>query len=484
MGAFIDARTVPSGTVVRADLAIVGGGPAAITLAMALAATRLKIVILESGGFGPETPNQALNRGTTSGLGYPPLDHSRARYFGGGSNHWGGACLAFDAQDFADWPISLQTLESYYPKAFALCDAGAPFRDAGQGTPHLALASGGLATGWFQYSRARAGRPTHFGDRYAAELKRSPRLQIYLQATVTRLGLDGYGRRVRDLDVQTFNGRRFTVKPRATVIATGAIETARLMLASSDVMRKGVGNYHGLVGRYFADHAVPRDGATLALFDGAVPPALLEKQAIRGTAVRAALFATPAWRKKTGQASCLTLENSVDVDAFGKAAIAATAEALGTNSRHAAIHTLGGHIELSPDKNRRVRLADQRDAFGMPRAHVEMTIAPSDFSQFRLTLKELGRQFLAARSGILKLNYKAPEDWLANLDWANHHMGTTRMSADAKSGVVNANLKVHGIANLYVAGAAVFPRYGIAEPLVNILALTLRLADHLKGKLK
>ena len=59
-------------------------------------------------------------------------------------------------------------------------------------------------------------------------------------------------------------------------------------------------------------------------------------------------------------------------------------------------------------------------------------------------------------------------------------MGTTRMSADPKTGVVDADSKVHDIANLYIAGSSVFPTYGSSNPTLNLVALTLRLADHLK----
>jgi len=85
---------------------------------------------------------------------------------------------------------------------------------------------------------------------------------------------------------------------------------------------------------------------------------------------------------------------------------------------------------------------------------------------------------------MLKLNLRARQDWLDNMDWGNHHMGTTRISADPRNGVVDANLKVHGMANLFVAGSSVFPTYGAANPTVNLLSLALRLADHLKGTLR
>jgi choline dehydrogenase-like flavoprotein len=64
--------------------------------------------------------------------------------------------------------------------------------------------------------------------------------------------------------------------------------------------------------------------------------------------------------------------------------------------------------------------------------------------------------------------------------WSWHHMGTTRMADDPRRGVVDVACRVHGIRNLYVAGSSVFPTSGFASPTLTIVALALRLADHLK----
>ena len=81
---------------------------------------------------------------------------------------------------------------------------------------------------------------------------------------------------------------------------------------------------------------------------------------------------------------------------------------------------------------------------------------------------------------MIRLSYDSRAQWLAAMDWGNHHMGTTRMSADPKSGVVDANSMVHGIGNLFVAGSSVFTTYGSSNPTLNLVALTLKLGDHLK----
>ena len=141
-------------------------------------------------------------------------------------------------------------------------------------------------------------------------------------------------------------------------------------------------------------------------------------------------------------------------------------------------------MELVPDPDRRLSLTRARDPLGMQRLHLSMTVSDSDFMHYRLTLAELGRQLLGAGLGMIRLDRKQRDEWLEVLDWGNHHMGTTRMSDDPRSGVVDPNLKVHGISNLFVAGSSTFPTYGSSNPTLNLVALTLRLADHLQGRFR
>jgi choline dehydrogenase-like flavoprotein len=201
-----------------------------------------------------------------------------------------------------------------------------------------------------------------------------------------------------------------------------------------------------------------------------------------GPIVRAALSPNAAFARAKGVVGSLTtVENPVKLDELGTAAVVATAEALGVDASNARAFTLGCGMELAPDPDRRLTLTDQRDPLGMPRLKLDMHVSESDFAHYRLTLAELGRQLLAARSGMLRLNYGAGEPIkMAAMDWGNHHMGTTRMSDDPKSGVVDAQGQVYGVGNLYVAGSSVFPTYGSSNPTMNLLALTLRLGDHLK----
>ncbi|HYS45330.1 MAG TPA: GMC family oxidoreductase [Rhizomicrobium sp.] len=499
MTAFIDARTLPAATVLEPDLAIIGGGPAGISLALALADTKLNILLLESGGMNFDPANQKMYSGAEAGVRYTALDAGRLRFLGGSSNHWGGYCRPLDEADFAardwvphsGWPITRKALEPYFQKAQALCEAGPWIYDKGnkaQESPLLPLGKGGLYTSWFQFSKTRDSvLPTYFGHRYEQDLKRARNITPTVHANVIAIRLAANGRTVERLELATLNSsggttNHFTVKPRMVVLATGAMENARLLLASNDVMGNGIGNQNDLVGRFFADHPIPRDVATMVVFGGPLAPCYGSNVTLANGAIMRAAFSPTAGflTAKNVAGSLTTVENPIELDDTGKAAVITTAIALGVDASNAKAYSMGCGMELAPDPDRRLQLTGEKDALGLPRLKLDMRIADSDFALYRQTLVELGRQLLASKAGLLRLNYSHREQWLSAMDWGNHHLGTTRMSDDPKQGVVDADGLVHGVNNLYVAGSSVFPTYGSSNPTLNLIALTLRLGEHLK----
>lgn len=499
MNTFPDARGIPSGTVLDTDIAIIGGGPTGITLALALAGARFRVTILESGGMVFDAATQALYAGPEDGVRYLPLDASRLRYLGGSTNHWGGWCRPLDKIDFekrdwlpySGWPFTRAALEPYYARAQQMVEAGSFVYDdaakfaAALGTP-LALGKGGIGTTYFQFSKMRGSvLPTHFGERYAEELKRISNLRLLTHANVTGLRVSADAKTLQHIDVATLAGNRFTLKTKFAVLGAGGIENARLLLASNAIATAGIGNANGLVGRFFADHPIPGNNATMVLFDGQIAPSYLNTIDAGDGHFRAALAPDEQFKRARHLLGALiTVDGGTKLDALGSAAVATTAEAMGVSRHGARAFTLGCGLEPRPDPDRRITLTSQRDALGMPRSKLTMTISDADFSGYRETLKELGRQLLASRLGMLQIHHSTHTGWLSALDWGNHHMGTARMHLDPKQGVVDADLLVHGMSNLYVAGSSAFPTYGVSNPTMNLVALTLRLANHLKGKFR
>jgi choline dehydrogenase-like flavoprotein len=497
--AFLDAHSVPSGTTLDTDLVIIGGGPAGISLALALADQHFKVLLLESGGADFDGATQALYAGEEAGVRYLPLEASRLRFLGGSSNHWGGWCRPLDPIDFetrdwlphSGWPIGRSTLEPYFARAQSLVEAGPLIYDdpdkwgSALGTP-LALGDGGVYTTFFQFSKQRDKiLPTHFGERYGDELKRVTNLSVMLNANVTGIRLAPDARSVDHLDVATLSGRRFQLKAKRVVVAVGGVETPRLLLASNDVVKPGIGNANDLVGRFFADHPIPGNTAILVLFDGRIPPYYQLIQQAFDTNFRAALAPRPSFQRAQRVLGCLaTIEGEVQLDTLGQATMLSTAAALGIGAGRMRAFTLGCGMELAPDPDRRLTLTGEADALGMPKLKLDMRVSDEDFARYRRMLGELGRQLLAAGTGMVRILHSTREEWLSVMDWGNHHMGTTRMHNDPRQGVVDANLQVHGVHNLFVASSSVFPTYGASNPTLNMLALVLRLADHLKGQFR
>ncbi len=488
---------MPNGTTLTPDLAIIGGGPAGISLALALASTPISIAMFESGGMDFDPATQQLYIGSQEGVSYLPLEGSRLRYLGGSTNHWGGWCRPLDDIDFekrdwlahSGWPFTRKELEPYFPRAQALVEAGPFIYDQSEkwtrafGKPPLSLARGGVYTSWFQFSKTRNSvLPTHFGERYADDLKSVRGLSLYVHANVTALRLAHDASHLEVLEVGTLSGHRFHVRPKYTVLATGAMENARLLLASNDVAKSGIGNSYDMVGRFFADHPIPRDAATMVIFGGDLARFYADFQNANGAVARATFAPSREFQVSRGVLGSLTtVDNSVELDNLGQAAVAATASALGIDASSAKAFSLGCGMELAPDPERRLVLAQERDALGMQRLRLQMRISDRDFAHYRQTMAELGRQLLAAGTGMIRLDRNLRAEWLEVIDWGNHHMGTTRMSDDPRHGVVDANLAVHGVPNLFIAGSSTFPTYGASNPTLNLVALTLRLADHLRG---
>lgn len=271
----IDANTVDNGSCLRADVCIVGGGPAGISLALSLTGQGLDVVLLESGWMQEHAPTQALYDGEVADEAlHSPADKYRQRRLGGSSAIWGGRSMPFDPIDFetraqvphSGWPISYEDLLPFYPQANALAEAGRFAYQAdealGPAAPPMirGFASGTVRTDGLE----RFSCPTNFGERYERRLRVAPDLRVLLGANCTGIHLQPDGRSVREVGVATLGGRRFRVAPRVVALACGGLETARLLLASRDVRPQGVGNEHDVVGRYYMCHIAGNVG-TLVL---------------------------------------------------------------------------------------------------------------------------------------------------------------------------------------------------------------------------
>jgi choline dehydrogenase-like flavoprotein len=504
--AFIDARTLPDASRIVADLIIIGGGLAGITLAKELAGGPLKIAILESGGREIDMENQALYAGSAvvRAPGNPdkPLDdypvQSRIRAFGGSGHVWGGKCAPLDPADFAQrdwaphsgWPVSREQLQPFYDRACDLLE----IPRFGPETPVLhdpARKPLDLdpADGFFPapryFSRLSGGADKKAFDAFRTDFAGAPNITVYLYANVTKIRRNAKGDEVEGLDVGCLDGKRHTAKAKTYVLATGGIENVRLLLASG-----GIGNQNDLVGRFFQGHVTysmdgdaETEGSAINVSRAEpmmlyVPPGRAAAHCVIGSGL------SGQTRMKTGNFT-LTLYNG------GPPGAGTPTQAETKVIRQTAARVDGGAgegqllgcfamTEHFPNPDSRVTLDTQHlDPLGMPRIRLEWTYSAKDWDSFERSAAGLGDALGASGQGRFCWPIQRP-DYLKISSASRHHMGTTRMNADPKKGVVDPDGRVHGVGNLYVAGSSVFPTSGIANPTLTILALVMRLADHLK----
>lgn len=268
----LDANSIANEARLSADVCIVGGGAAGISLALALSGQGLQIVLLESGQDGLHDATQALYDGEVADekLHSPP-DKYRQRRFGGSTAIWGGRCMPFDAIDFerrdwvpaSGWPISLDDLLPFYPEANRLAEAGRfAYVDKDAFGAHVPPMFRGFDSSVVRTDGLeRFSCPTNFGRRYARRLRVASDIRVLLGANCTGLELVSHGRTLRAVEVTTLGGKRFSIDARTTVLAAGGLETARLLLASNDVAPGGIGNEHDVVGRYYMCHIAGNVGS-------------------------------------------------------------------------------------------------------------------------------------------------------------------------------------------------------------------------------
>ena len=537
----LDSAELEPGATLHADLCIVGAGAAGIALALQFEGTGTQIVLLDSGGEAAEPATQALAEGELApGCRHPPPHRYRPRRFGGATTLWGGRCMPLDPIDFAarewvphsGWPIGPDDLAAYYPAANHLCEAGDFAYMAARDMPPIL--HGFAGTHFTDAALERFSCPTDFAARYRSRLAAAANIRVVLHATAVRIATSDAGRRASFVQACAAGGGRLDVRAENIVLAAGGLEVPRLLLASGSPDHPGgVGNAHDAVGRYYMCHLAgtlgmlrPRvrvdhgyslsdegvycrrrfaitGAAQLRLRTGNMVARLHHPRIgdpAHGSGALsllrlAAPFIAPeyATRLQDGPAGAATLARH----AINMAATPLhTADFMLHWLRHRTLaarkfpsiivrppggtYSLDVHAEQFPNAHSRVTLGAGRDALGMPRLRVDWRHLPADIETVRRGLHALSADLSASGTAQLAWDEDALEDdLLRDGAYGGHHIGTARMSADPRSGVVDADCRVHGVANLWIAGSAVFPTSGQANPTLTIVALALRLAARL-----
>ena len=277
-----DVTQLENGSVLRAEVGVVGAGFAGLELARCLAQQGVHVILLESGRMEFDRATQDLTQARSIGKPTrapdrngelkPYLDpevrgETRIRQFGGTSNTWTGKWRIFDELDFEErpwiphsgWPITLEELRPFYEAAirdYGLAEFDAFGRSDGVRRLRTGAARGGVDVSCHVWQR----KPMRLAGRYAAELSRSEFVDVVLGANATEIVLDKSRDCVRSIIFRSLEGGNHGLEAEHFVLATGGMEGARLLLASNSQVSTGLGNEHDLVGRFHANHPKHKRG--------------------------------------------------------------------------------------------------------------------------------------------------------------------------------------------------------------------------------
>ena len=489
----VDLAAEASIETIETDVAIIGSGPAGISLASTL---KRDCCVIESGGLALDIRNHwrfhSVNVGDQTNV-----DSLRVRGVGGASLRWTGRCIPLDPYDFEDrpwisdtsWPINYEDLVPWFKRAEDLMELQSA--DILERFPAKDLESAVASDGrWrpcvWRFADDAENGMFRFGARMAPAFKSETR-HLFYHAHCAQILADAG--QVRGLLLVTESGRRVTVKARHVVIAAGCVESARLLLDTHRTNPSLLGAVEPWLGRGFNQHLRVDAGRVH------VSPAWrrpLQKQATifrrKGVTLAERGFAIDpdfARRERIGNAS-LNLrferqEGPSVSDFWARVRGRVLDDPAAFSNPHVSLEI---DTEQTVTKDSRIELADELDPLGKPRARVRWTISETDCRTAYVAAKAFGG--FAHSQGIgtldLALGLKpisvAPD---ARRD-SNHQLGGTRMSETAATGVVNRDLRVHGVPNLSVVGGSVFSTGGHANPTQAIVALALRLAKRLDAE--
>lgn len=446
------------------QVVVIGSGPAGMSLALSLEKKNINCIIIEAGDKIFNESSQEFYKGKTFGDISDDISVTRLRQLGGTSGHWGGWCRPLESYDFNTWPIKKKEIDFFLKETCSILGIENEFSNFK------------IDKNFNQINFQ--GSEVTFANKYFEHIKKSSKIDLVLNTQFSIF--NGENGTVNSASV-TSNNIQKNIYSKFFVLACGGIENSRLLLWNKEknpnlfINDLPIGNYwmthpwivvgNGLVYK----HKVLRISKFNKNNDRLMHFATSEK--FSSSNLSGNIFLTPfedqeIYKKFIKDIVCFAPE-------YGKKIIKLML------NKNLVCGNIFLQLEDKKEFNNKILLSDIKDSFGIPRCIVNYRfknevvksakIITESFAQSCID-NDLGR--IAIKNEIINLSK------LENLG-VNHHIGGTIMGFDYKNSVVDKNLKIHGIKNLYIAGSSVFPSTGYANPTFTIVQLSLKLADEI-----
>ncbi len=489
----------------------------------------IRVVVLEAGDAVARKPEELDQQCEQRGIGYRGAESGRSFGLGGTSVLWGGQLIPLRRSDvaarpevgFESWPIDYEEVAPYFSLVkhqLGLTSSAETEDDSvlQQNFPALSSLSNNFKlrlSEWLPF------KMRNFAQAFANDLSSDNDLNVWLNASVVSLErvVLGNTQHIEVVKAQSSNGRQLQVRPQAVVICAGALESTRLLLAFDEESDASITRNGDSLGRYFADHLsvtcgrfICRDWrsynlAVSPIFSGGVmrtPRLELSGSAQQRMGLPSAFahftFVTHGdtgfdvvrniLRKRQGESQ----KTGLSLSMLGRVVndVSAMAFWRGIHRRlwipRQADLLLQVDIEQMPNRNSRLTLSNNRDAFQRKRLAIEWQIKPDDVKVINTVAQcavDAWQDSQLSKVADLQLTLPDKYDSFDSLYDVYHPTGSLRMGYSAKTSVVNKDLRLWATDNCYISTTAVFPSAGSANPGLTHLALTARLAKHLQDVL-
>ena len=462
------------------DFVIIGAGPAGITVALELEKYKKTVLLLEGGGLEYSKDSQSIYKGQVAGDENFSVKNSRLRYFGGTSNHWGGMCRPFSRSELSAFPIDKQDLDTHLSAACRILEISDQFKDDIKINENFERID-------FKFSP-----PVRFNAKYKKSIADSNYIDLILNANV--VSINGVYGKVSNIDIYDQNLNRFNLKINKLILACGGLENSRLLLWSKylnkeifddlPIGEKWMEHPHFKTGEIILhssdlEHVFGKEVSESGTHKVFLQPTklLMKAKDISHAGIRFELYQSKSKLKRIiNDILCINPE-------YGKKLV----NSLSKKNLMCSAEVSIAWEQLPKDKNRISLDFLNKDKFGVPRILLDWSVDYQDKKTALVCMQQLGKLFLESnigRVGIFEYLYNQYSEVDEEYGGAccvtgGHHMGGTPMGVTADSGVVDSNLKVFNVDNLWIGGSSIFPSGGHVNLTLTIVQFALRLGRHL-----